>query len=771
MQKVGVEAVVEGLGSFISDMGSINRSMDQLRPQGTLLQRMFNDVGEGLRAFGREVLNVAEVALGVLLARAIEFVTAQIKEMISATIQAGAEFQIMSLRLNRLNFNDVIKSGGDMATAMDLAKDATKEQLSWIQKLAIQTPYDAADISNVYTMARAYGFADDMARSLTGTVTDFTASMGLGDIEMRRILKNFGQMTQLGKITQRELNDLAVGALVPVNDVLARMRENTGLQGAAFDKLKTSGEGVNEFFKAFSQIVEERAGGAASDMARTFSGATANVKDFIQSLLGVGVVMPVLSAVGGKLADFVTSLTETRNWDALTAAADRVGGHLTLLVEDIMGLIPSTDDLAGGITNALNRIADWVATHHNDIVDFFKGIGTTIQTKVVPFIMKIVDGFNTIKEWVDSNKELIDKFFSTLGEIIGTVFENLTGGKIPEGGGLEGFLESVTTFMQYVIDNKDVIAEWATKLFEAFLAAQAIGTVLNIVMGVVIAIVTPILAFLAILTGLVGVWTILGPLLVAVGGFIVTVLIPAFLIAGAIFLGIILIIAMVVAALYSIWLTLQVVQAKIEEFAPMVVQKFTELKDQAIARFEELTNGALEKITLLFTGARDKFTELVQITKEKVEKIKAAFTEPHWGAIGRDIIEGVTKGVLHAVGGLIAAVVSAVEQAFDAAMGAIGANSPSKLFMNIGDYAMQGMAKGITDNARLAVYAMQDAVGAMAMPALGAPSVVQQYAVGMGPSVNSNTTTTNNFNLAINSGAPTEPIIQDFNMMQSLVQG
>lgn len=771
MQKVGVEAVVEGLGSFISDMGSINRSMDQLRPQGTLLQRMFNDVGEGLRAFGREVLNVAEVALGVLLARAIEFVTAQIKEMISATIQAGAEFQIMSLRLNRLNFNDVIKSGGDMATAMDLAKDATKEQLSWIQKLAIQTPYDASDVSNVYTMARAYGFADDMARSLTGTVTDFTASMGLGDIEMRRILKNFGQMTQLGKITQRELNDLAVGALVPVNDVLARMRENTGLQGAAFDKLKTSGEGVNEFFKAFSQIVEERAGGAASDMARTFSGATANVKDFIQSLLGVGVVMPVLSAVGGKLADFVTSLTETRNWDALTAAADRVGGHLTLLVEDIMGLIPSTDDLAGGITNALNRIADWVATHHNDIVDFFKGIGTTIQTKVVPFIMKIVDGFNTIKEWVDSNKELIDKFFSTLGEIIGTVFENLTGGKIPEGGGLEGFLESVTTFMQYVIDNKDVIAEWATKLFEAFLAAQAIGTVLNIVMGVVIAIVTPILAFLAILTGLVGVWTILGPLLVAVGGFIVTVLIPAFLIAGAIFLGIILIIAMVVAALYSIWLTLQVVQAKIEEFAPMVVQKFTELKDQAIARFEELTNGALEKITLLFTGARDKFTELVQITKEKVEKIKAAFTEPHWGAIGRDIIEGVTKGVLHAVGGLIAAVVSAVEQAFDAAMGAIGANSPSKLFMNIGDYAMQGMAKGITDNARLAVYAMQDAVGAMAMPALGAPSVVQQYAVGMGPSVNSNTTTTNNFNLAINSGAPTEPIIQDFNMMQSLVQG
>lgn len=770
MQKVGVEAVVEGLGAFISDMGSINRSMDQLRPQGTLLQRMFEGVGEGLRSFGREVLNVAEVALGVLLARAIEFVISNLKELISATIQAGAEFQIMSLRLNRLNFNDIVESGADYVNAMDAAKLATKEQLNWIQKLAIQTPYDAADISNVYTMARAYGFADDMARDLTVTVTDFTSSMGLGDIEMRRILKNFGQMTQLGKITQRELNDLAVGALVPVNDVLARMRENTGLQGAAFDKLKTSGDGVNEFFKAFSQIVEERAGGAAADMARTFSGATANAKDFIQSLLGMNVVMPVLSAVGGRIADFVTELTKEKNWDGLTKAADRVGSHMSLLVEDVMGLLPSTESLAGNITNALNGVADWIATHHTDIVDFFKGIGTTIQTKVVPFIMKIVDGFNTIKDWVTSNKELIGKFFETLGEIIATVFENLTGGKIPTGGGLEGFLQAVTDFMAYVIANKDVIAEWATKLFEAFLAAQAIGTVLNIVMGVIIAIVAPILAFLAILTGLVGVWTILGPLLLAVGGFIVTVLVPAILIAGVIFLGLVAIVAIVLGAFYLLREALIQNQTAIVEFAVNAIAKFTEFKDQVVAKFEELKTMATAKFEEFKTNVMSKLAELGAYIKGRVDYIKFLFTDAPWGRIGRDIIEGVTRGVIHAVSSLVAAVVRAVNQAFDAAMGAIGAHSPSRLFMQVGDFAMQGMAKGITDTAHLAVGAMKEAVSAMAMPALGVPAVVQKYAVGMGPSVNSNTTTTNNFNLTVNSGAPTEPILQDYNMMQSLVQ-
>ena len=771
MQKVGVEAVVEGLGSFISDMGSINRSMDQLRPQGTLLQRMFEGVGEGLRSFGREVLNVAEVALGVLLARSIEFVVGKLKEMAQATIQAGAEFQIMSLRLNRLNMTDIVKSGGEYVDVMQAATTATKDQLSWIQKLAIQTPYDAADVANVYTMARSYGFADQAARELTVTVSDFTASMGLGDVEMRRILKNFGQMAGLGKVTQRELNDLAVGALVPVNDVLARMRENTGLQGAAFDKLKTSGEGVNEFFKAFTQIVEERAGGAAADMAKTFSGATANAKDFIQSLLGFGVVMPVLNEVGSFIADFVTSLTDDSNWSGLTAAADRVGKHMSLVVQDLLGLLPSTENLADSITDGLMRIGDWIATHHNDIVDFFKGIGTTIQTKVVPFIMKIVDGFNTIKEWVASNKELIGKFFSTLGEIVGEVFSNLTGGKIPTGGGLEGFLAAVTGFMEYVIENKDVIAEWATKLFEAFLAAQAIGSVLNIVMGVVIAIVTPILAFLAILTGLVGIWTILGTVLTAVGGFIVTILLPAIVIAGVIFMALIAIVALVLGAFYLLREALVQNQTAIVEFVVAAVERFNELKDNAVAKFTELKDQAVAKFDELKTNITTKMQEMVAAVKEKVERVKAAFTEPHWGAIGRDIIEGVTKGVIKATQGLISAVVNAVGQAFEAAMNAIGANSPSKLFMNIGDYAMQGMAKGITDNAKLAVGAMQEAVGAMSMPALATPALVQQYSVGMGPSVNSNTTTTNNFNLAINSGAPTEPIIQDFNMMQSLVQG
>ena len=44
MEQVGVEAIVEGLAKFQSDMGKLNSSLGSLRPQATLLQRAFGIV-------------------------------------------------------------------------------------------------------------------------------------------------------------------------------------------------------------------------------------------------------------------------------------------------------------------------------------------------------------------------------------------------------------------------------------------------------------------------------------------------------------------------------------------------------------------------------------------------------------------------------------------------------------------------------------------------------------------------------------------------------
>lgn len=760
LQKVGVEAVVEGLGSFIRDTGRINSALDSIRPQGTLLQRMFTGVTDAMSSFGREILNVAEYALGHLLSEAIQFVVQKLAELVSATIEAGAEFQLMQLRLNNLNFNALVEAGDTYKQAMKGAIEVTKEQMEWIQKLAVQTPFDFQDISNVYTLARTYNFADSEAQQLTKDIANFAAGMGLGNTEIVRIIKNFGQMAQLGKIAQRELNDLAVGAFVPVNDIIARMSDNleklskedltalsksTGIAEKdllamgngtkeaekALTKFKSSTEGVNAFMEAFSQVVNERFSTSAEDMARTFQGASDNAQDLIKSLLGFGVVRPVLDVLGGKIADLVNSLTSEKNWENLTKAAERVGTNLSRIFKDVFGKLPGTEDLADGIVEGLNKVADWLNENRFKVVKFFEGIGTAIQTKVVPFINKIVDAFNLIRAWVTVNGATISEFFTALGNIIGKIFNVDIGGG---GGFLESFLAVVTSFMEYVIANQDAIAYWAELILKAFLAFQLLATILSIVVGVVIGVIGFILGLVAAVAGLIaivtGVIALLSGPFVAVAAIVVAAIgfvISMFILAGAIL--------------------------------------FT-FRDQITT----VIAAALIKFNEFKAGVTKVLTEVFIIVVQTVDKIKLAFSEAPWGAIGRGIIEGVRGGVMKAAASLAAAAARAVEAAIAAARAAAGIFSPSREGVYIGEMTIAGIVKGVEDSTRMAVKAMSVAVKDIAVPAMMLPAISQQYAVGVPGSVSNQNTYTNNFNLTVNSGAPVEPILQDYNMMQSLIQ-
>ena len=68
-------------------------------------------------------------------------------------------------------------------------------------------------------------------------------------------------------------------------------------------------------------------------------------------------------------------------------------------------------------------------------------------------------------------------------------------------------------------------------------------------------------------------------------------------------------------------------------------------------------------------------------------------------SIGSNIIQGMVKGVTGAAGKLISAVRGAVGDAINAAKNLLGIHSPSRVFRKIGQYAMQGAALGVDDDA------------------------------------------------------------------------
>jgi tape measure domain-containing protein len=336
------------------------------------------------------ISNVLAVAIGSVLADAVEWAVTQFKELITGSIEIANQFQALEIRLKQLNFNDAITAGKDYTTAMEEATAATKEELICIQKLAFKTPFEMEDITNVYGLARAFGYTDNEARDLTETLGDFIFGMGLTGDAANSVVKQFGQMTNNGKIMQKNLNALAQGGLVPVTKLLDTMREKTGLSEAEFKKFLLTAEGVTMFKETFSKFVEDNFAGAGERANRTFKNATITLKEFFQTLLAGNVVTPIIASIGETIAKTNDAL-QARLPD-IQAAFGRIGTVISDIITELTGNVDFTS-FADGFVKGLNSIASWLEGHKGDIVNFFKGGYDYITGTLIPKLQELKDWF------------------------------------------------------------------------------------------------------------------------------------------------------------------------------------------------------------------------------------------------------------------------------------------------------------------------------------------------------------------------------------------
>lgn len=82
-------------------------------------------------------------------------------------------------------------------------------------------------------------------------------------------------------------------------------------------------------------------------------------------------------------------------------------------------------------------------------------------------------------------------------------------------------------------------------------------------------------------------------------------------------------------------------------------------------------------------------------------------------SIGSNIIQGLVNGVAGAADKLIGAVKGAVGNAIEGAKNLLGIKSPSRVFRKIGQYAMQGAALGVDDDAGLLLQSTDNAMRGM----------------------------------------------------------
>lgn len=716
MEQIGVAAVVEGLSSFLGDMKKIDSSIQGLVPGTKLLENTFGFLGDTISGFADFALNTLAHALGELVADAIEFLIQKLGELVQSTIEAGGEFQTLELRLSTLNFNAATESGMEFNAAMAESTRLTKEQLDWLMKLAVQTPYDAQDIANVYTLARSYGFADDEAKKLTDTIINFASGMGLGSQEIQRIIVNFGQMVQQGKVTQREMNDLARGSFVPVNDVLKRMATNLGMSTDELEKFRKTAASVPEFTKAFEQLVGERFTGSAEKMARTFQGATANLKDLFKSIGGFNIVKPILDVVGGHIADFITSLTDGSRWDRMVGAAKRVGDSIAGIIGKLFGLMPSADSVAEGVVNALNGIADWIGKNQDKITGFIMNIKKWIDDKLVPSVQNIMKwlfgseekegAFQKFGTWLSNSfvpavqsaakwvgdvlipflkNDLYPIFVALLplaaaiGDVLITAFGGQPNQEFTDWIH-QSLIPGIEKFTQWIIDNREIIALWVERLVTATIQLALFIGVISLAINTIATVVAAFLDWIVVS----GNWVKIAYVLVIVLALIAVgmngMLIPLFLVVAAI---------------------------------AILVLAFDGLKAFFMALIETFKQG---------------WATFANVAAQAVLKVQDAFKNGDWIGVGKAIVQGIANGIA----AFASLVVTAAMNAAAAAVNAVGNR-----------FGLGATTSSSSSSSR------------------SSPSRTSQ----------SYSTTNNSYNLNINSRANSEPIIQDFNLLQSMSGG
>lgn len=765
MEQIGVEAILIGVQEFESDMGRIQKSIESIVPSSGILGDAMGWLGSVFSDFGEHVSRIIEVTLGVLFRDAIRGAIDGIKELVGQIIDAGNEFQTLSIRLDGINLQKQIDSGLDYSAAMQGAKKATQEQITWIQALSAATPFNSSDIANTYALARSYGFADDEAKRLTTDITDYAASMGLTSDAIVNIVQNMGQMDARGKITFTAIRNLTRSAYLPLDDVLNRIAKTMGTTTAALTaEISKPGEGVPAqlFIDAFQQMVEQgpRYIGAAGRLGRTFLAAGDNVMDLFRNIGGLNIVTPVLDVLGEHIASIVDTLVtfnekgdliKTDKWNEMVVAAQGVGQALSTIIGDLLDLGPAGTQFTDALINGLKGLSTWLTDNKDGIVQWVKDSITWLgglKDKIFLTVQYVMDKWQELqlalsgglkREAGERNaKSPWDNLVESagrLGQAIQDIVARIMG--VPQGGtffdiilisfmnfsdfvvahkeDIIGFITGFANAFKWIDEHKDQIADWLKALIILFTALQVIQFVASFVASLIVGFI----------------------------GFVLTV--------GAV-IG-----------------TISFLVTTIGTFASSIMSTIAVITSigLAIIGLGLFFNGLKVIITGVGTFLAERFTSWFLLVVKSTQDIANAFLTRDWSALGMAIVNGVKDGILWSTAGLITAVVNAAKAAYNAARSYLGIRSPSTLFAGIGENMMEGMTQGIAASVGAVAGAMQSAVSVLSLPALQAPAMVASYASPM----RSNSTTyqqNNSFNLQIHSQAQTEQVASDFNMMSSL---
>lgn len=320
---------------------------------------------------------IATFAAGNLLASGIQSAVSGLWGLASTAVESYGATERLKSSLEELIKQEVKQTQpvDQWAEGLVGASQKAQDMLKWVQKLAITSPFDKAGVANILLGAKAYGFTSDMAQRLTKDIIDYTAATGRGTAEGDSMIRALGQMSNKGKVSAEELNQLTEAGF-NANDILKRM-------GYTLDDVSNGLVPANDFIQMVAKSIEEDFGGAAARQSESWSGIINSLGD-LKNLGLEGLFKGTLQAIQPFFNEFVNFFSDDSTLAAIEAWGNEIGARVYLLLNDI---IP--------------KVKAWGGQMYSEITAAFEsggwtGVGSLIAGKLMaawPVIQATLSGW------------------------------------------------------------------------------------------------------------------------------------------------------------------------------------------------------------------------------------------------------------------------------------------------------------------------------------------------------------------------------------------
>lgn len=427
---------------------------------------------------------------------------------------------------------------------------------------------------------------------------------------------------------------------------------------------------VSAFTPAFDRIKEM--------LANTWDQIRA--LDWGSAFMGLG--ESLINALGSAASLVVNAFAPV--WEALNVPAIVYEGINTLKAA-FETLAKIFDALNPGITafveNGIVPIVEWVS-------------GTVIDA-----LQWLQEGLRGIGDWFTENEPIFTEFLTSVGNALGSIWNALSPIFSLAWDWLKRIIEDIVKFagenLLVMAEDLTEIFNWISEIFNKLSEYGVIEGLSDIIDGVLTTAEGMLKTIIGVLTGdwelawegwnesiegSKGVWDGLGKVITG----LIALAIEQF---GEL----------------VVWFDTKFIQP--------VGNFFTDLGEKISDAFDAAWTAVKlvwEKVTSWFNTTiiipvKTAFQNLAQ-------NIKSIFTNFSWRDIGKNIVDGIKNGIQSAWSGLKTWVSNAFDNLVGGVKDLLGINSPSKVFIEIGEYTMEGMEVGIDKQTMSAENTMRDSM-------------------------------------------------------------